>query len=406
MCAGAANLRCRQTARVFAATHPRKSLEWSSLKNRVARLCGPTAGSETNGCPCRASSQRRLLLPKTVLRRHATVLPRLRLRAPLLASILLLIVASPATALAVAVDKYPALQDFIDSMVKRHGFSERGLEDLFTKARIRQDIIRSIETPKEASPWYEYRKLFVTRQSAERGRHFWQANANALSRAQREYGVDPATIVAIIGVETQYGRNTGKYRVLDALTTLTLKHPPRSEFFRGELEAYLLLTRELQIKPLKLRGSYAGAMGVPQFIPTSYRQYAIDFDGDGSRDIIGSVADAIGSVANFLKAHGWQKEGAVIQRLELAEELVAWLEQIRGTPMPPLRYLLGYGILPIPYNGGDPSAGLVRLEGESGPAYHLGYNNFYVITRYNRSRNYAMAVFELSEWIRRLYDAG
>jgi membrane-bound lytic murein transglycosylase B len=352
-----------------------------------------------------ASARRFSQLFKVDFQQLESSAPHKRPCAPVLLLNLVLMVALPVTAFAVSLDAHPELQSFIQAMVTNHGFSERKLNNWFRQTNIQQDIIRAINTPKEALPWYEYRKLFVTKPSANRGQRFWKNNANALSMAQREYGVDPATIVAIIGVETQYGRNTGRYRVLDALTTLTLKHPPRRKFFRSELEAFLLLTRELQTNPLKLRGSYAGAMGVPQFIPSSYRQYAIDFNGDGRRDIIGNVTDAIGSVANFLKAHGWQKGGAVIERLELEEELVVWLEKIKSSPMPPLQYLLGYGILPVQYNDGDPSTALIRLEGESGPVYHLGYNNFYVITRYNRSRNYAMAVFELSEWIRRLYKA-
>ncbi len=365
----------------------------------------PCATPEIQSKKYGASARRFTQLLNVIYQHFESSAPHERPCAPALVLSLVLMVALPVTAFAVSLDAHPELQSFIQAMVTNHGFSERKLNNWFRQTNIQQDIIQAINTPKEALPWYEYRKLFVTKPSANRGQRFWKNNATALSMAQRKYGVDPATIVAIIGVETQYGRNTGRYRVLDALTTLTLKHPPRRKFFRGELEAFLLLTRELQTNPLKLRGSYAGAMGVPQFIPSSYRQYAIDFNGDGRRDIIGNVTDAIGSVANFLKAHGWQKDGAVIERLELEEELVVWLEKIKSSPMPPLQYLLGYGILPVQYNDGDPSTALIRLEGESGPLYHLGYNNFYVITRYNRSRNYAMAVFELSEWIRRLFKA-
>ncbi|MDH3670721.1 MAG: lytic murein transglycosylase B [Gammaproteobacteria bacterium] len=306
--------------------------------------------------------------------------------------------------MAVDIASYPTLQTFIEGIVSKHGISARKLNEWFESATIRQDILRAVDAPKEGLPWYEYRKLFVTEQSALRGKRFWRANATALSNAQREYGVDPATIVAIIGVETQYGRNTGSFRIIDALTTLTLEYERRSDFFRGELEQYLLLVQELNVDPLALRGSYAGAMGVPQFIPSSYREYAIDFDGDGRRDLIGSNADAIGSVANFLLRHGWRKDGAVVEPLQPEKDLTLWFSKLGSIPMLPLRYLLGYGIVPMEYNDKDEPAALITLEEESGPKYHLGHNNFYVITRYNRSQNYAMAVYELSESIRRLYN--
>ncbi len=311
---------------------------------------------------------------------------------------------APARALAVDIAAYPALQTFIEGIVSKHGISATKLDEWFKSARIRQDILRAVNAPKESSPWYEYRKLFVTKQSALRGKRFWQANATTLSNAQREYGVDPATIVAIIGIETQYGRNTGSFRIIDALTTLTLEYPRRSDFFRGELEQYLLLAQELKVDPLALRGSYAGAIGVPQFIPSSYREYAIDFDGDGRRDLIGSKADAIGSVANFLLRHGWRKDGTVVEPLQPEKDLTLWFSKLGSTPMLPLRYLLGYGIVPMEYNEKEEPAALITLEEESGPKYHLGHNNFYVITRYNQSQNYAMAVYELSESIRQLYN--
>lgn len=314
------------------------------------------------------------------------------------------VIFAPVPALAVDIATHPELQTFIEEMASKHGISEKKLKGWFRSAKIRQDILRAVTTPKEGLPWFEYRKLFVTKQSALRGKRFWQANAKALSDAQQEYGVDPATIVAIIGIETQYGRNAGNFRIIDALTTLTFEYPRRSDFFRSELEQYLILVQELKLDPLILRGSYAGAIGIPQFIPSSYREYAIDFDGDGRRDLIGSKADAIGSVANFLLRHGWRQDGAVIEPLQPEKDLTLWFSKLGSTPMLPLRYLLGYGIVPMQYNENEEPAALVTLEEESGPKYHLGHNNFYVITRYNRSQNYAMAVYELSESIRQLYN--
>ncbi|MFQ6021383.1 MAG: lytic murein transglycosylase B [Acidiferrobacterales bacterium] len=311
----------------------------------------------------------------------------------------------PGPTAAVSLSDYPQLRTFVEDMANKHAMAQQQLSQWFERATIRQDILHAINTPKEALPWYEYRKLFVTKQSASRGQRFWLSNADALSRAWQDYGVDPATIVAIVGIETQYGRNPGGFRVMDALTTLMLEYPKRSEFFRRELEEYLLLLQELNMDPFELPGSYAGAIGIPQFIPSSYRQYAIDFDGDGQRNIVRSVADSIGSVANFLKRHGWQKGGGVIEQIRLQGEFAAWLDKLDGKPMPSLRYLVSYGILPMRYNDVDQRAALIRLEDQEGPVYYLGYNNFYVITRYNRSQNYAMAVYELSEWIRRLHKA-
>ncbi len=321
-----------------------------------------------------------------------------------LCSTLLISLSLPGKCLAVNASEYPALQTFVQMMASKHGMSEAELYGWFAQAAIRDDILAAIRAPKEALPWYRYRKLFVTKQSAARGQRFWRANADTLLRAEREYGVDPATIVAILGIETQYGRNLGSHRVLDALTTLMLEYPRRSAFFGRELEEYLLLTRELGVDPLVLRGSYAGAIGVPQFIPSSHRRYAVDFDGDKHIDIVDSAADAIGSVANYFKQHGWQQGGPIIADIKLDGELADWIKQLDHQPITPLKYLITYGILPMEYNNIDQTAALIRLDEEAGPVYHVGYNNFYVITRYNRSRNYAMAVYELSQWIRRLYD--
>ena len=307
---------------------------------------------------------------------------------------------------AVSPGDYPALHTFIQEMSGKHGLAIPDLKRWFDQADIRQDILAAVNAPKEALPWYRYRELFVTKQNAMRGKRFWGANARSLARAEREYGVDPAMIIAILGVETQYGRNLGRHRVMDALTTLMLEYPRRRVFFRRELEEYLLLTRELGINPLTLRGSYAGAIGVPQFIPSSYRRYAVDFDGDERINLVSSTADAIGSVANYFRQHGWERDGLVIADIRLEGELATWIEELDSNPITSLKYLITYGILPLEYNQIDQSAALIRLEEETGPVYRFGYNNFYVITRYNRSRNYAMAVYELSQWIRQVYEQG
>jgi len=314
----------------------------------------------------------------------------------------MLVAASPARAADPA--PLPELADFIHEMARTHGFSERALERQFARVRLRPEIIQAMERPKEALPWYEYRKLFVNDGRAEQGVAFWRRHASLLKRAQKEYGVPPEIVVAILGVETQYGRNRGQWPVLDALTTLMLRYPPRAPFFRQELEQYLLLAREQKLDPLGVKGSYAGAMGMPQFIPSSWRRYAVDFDGDRKRDLLGSEADIIGSVANFLHAHGWRVDAPVADEARVEGTLYFWLEKLGSKPSLPLRQFVRYGVSPPTHRDPDMPAALILLEGEAGPDARIGYNNFYVITRYNRSHRYAMAVHELAERIRRQYQ--
>ena len=211
----------------------------------------------------------------------------------------LALVAAP-RAHALNVDKYPALRSFIADMADRHGYSDPQLRRVFRCARIRPEIIEAMERPKELLPWYEYSNIFLTEENVQRGVRFWKKHAAALTRAREQYGVAPEIVVAIIGVETQFGRNKGNIPILDALATLMLDYPSRSAFFRQELTEFLLLARELDVDPCRFKGSYAGAMGLPQFMPSNYRRYAVDFDGDGKRDILASPEDAIGSVAHYL----------------------------------------------------------------------------------------------------------
>lgn len=304
---------------------------------------------------------------------------------------------------ALNVDDYPALQLFVDEMASKYDFDREQLKGWLSEVRLRDDIIDAVYRPKESLPWYQYRKLFVNDDRANKGVQFWKANEEALFRAGSEFGVPPEIIVAILGVETRYGSQHGRYRVLDSLVTLTLRYPERSEFFRNELAQFLLLARELKVDPLSIKGSYAGAMGAPQFIASSYRRYAVDFDGDTRRNIIGSVEDAIGSVGNFLKQHGWQRGAPIVSDVKLEGSMYTWLENNGPEPRINIRNLSHYGILPVQPIDDRQLAALIMLEDESGPIYRLGYNNFYVITRYNHSKNYSMAVVELSEMIHRLY---
>lgn len=307
------------------------------------------------------------------------------------------------TTFAIDLDKYPGLKPIITTLVKEHGFTETELLDVFGKVEYRDDVIKAINRPGEAQPWHKYRLLFVTEQSANRGIRFWRQNARALIKAQKKYGVPAEIIVAIIGVETRYGRLKGRYKVINALTTLALGYSRRSEFFKKELIEFMLLARETNTDPLKYDGSYAGAMGLPQFMPSSYRKYAVDFNGDKKRDLINSRWDAIGSVANFFIKHGWQTNEPICEDVQIEGQLYAWFEKLGIKPRLSIRHLINAGIFPENDGREDRLVSLIALEGENGPVYRLGYNNFYVITNYNRSRKYAMAVYELSEMLRKKY---
>ncbi|GMQ90947.1 MAG: lytic murein transglycosylase B [Gammaproteobacteria bacterium] len=308
------------------------------------------------------------------------------------------------TTFAIDLDKYPGLKPIITTLVKEHDFTETELLDVFGKVEYRDDIIEAINRPGEAQPWHKYRLLFVTEQSVNRGIRFWRQNARALVKAQKKYGVPAEIIVAIIGVETRYGRLKGRYKVINALTTLALGYPRRGEFFRKELIEFLLLARETNTDPLKYQGSYAGAMGLPQFMPSSYRKYAVDFNGDNKRDLINNRWDAIGSVANFFIKHGWQTNEPICEDVQIEGQLYVWFEKLGIKPRLSIRHLINAGIFPEnDKRREDRLVSLIALEGENGPVYRLGYNNFYVITKYNRSRKYAMAVYELSEMLRKKY---
>jgi membrane-bound lytic murein transglycosylase B len=249
--------------------------------------------------------------------------------------------------------------------------------------------------------WFEYRKIFLTQSRIDGGVQFWRQHENDLRDAARDFGVDPQVIVAIIGVETRYGSNTGRHRVLDALSTLAFDYPPRAPFFSGELEQYLMLAREEHIDLLTTTGSYAGAMGYGQFIPSSYRQYAVDYDGDGRRDLWNSPRDIIGSVANYFHEHGWiaGQPVAVPATVKPGDNTRSILDQ-GYQPHSTLAALRKDGISPQQAQPDDLQAALIQYDQENGPEYWLGFNNFYTITRYNHSPLYAMAVFQLSEEIR------
>ncbi len=308
---------------------------------------------------------------------------------------------SASAAVAQGYANHPAAQALIDEMVRTEGFDQAELETLFAGARRKDSILEAIARPAEKTkPWHEYRDIFVTETRTQQGLEFAKRHAESLQRAERQYGVPAELIVAIIGVETRYGRNKGSYRVIDALATLAFDYPPRSPFFSGELRAFLVMTREQSLPAAELKGSYAGAMGYGQFIPSSYRAYAVDFDDDGVVDIINNPVDAIGSVANYFKRHRWRSGLPVTAPATVGDKARAdWMND-GLKPKRSLAVLATGGIFPTVEMAPDTLATVMQLNGEKGDEYWLGWHNFYVITRYNHSAMYAMAVYQLSEAIR------
>jgi membrane-bound lytic murein transglycosylase B len=308
-----------------------------------------------------------------------------------LAGILLAAAAAVAGA-AESFGERPEVQSFIGELVERHGFDAGKLNRVFARAQ-RLDAALQLILPGERAPWQDYRAQFINETRIARGAAFWKVNRKPLARAERKYGVPAAIIVAILGVETNYGRNMGRYRVVDALATLAFDYPPRASFFRAELEQYLLLARESRVDVFALQGSYAGAIGMPQFMPGSVRRYAVDFDGNGAIDLRRSSADAIGSVANFLREHGWRAGEPVLLRAKLAPDAALFTD---GSLRPRHRLgdLVAAGVALDPAPSSSEALGvLVALEGD----YRVGLQNFYVITRYNRSAYYAAAVADLAD---------
>ncbi len=290
---------------------------------------------------------------------------------------------------------------FIERMVDEHGFEREELEALFAQVDYKDAIIQAMERPAErVRPWHEYRDIFITEQRISQGVEFWRTHREALERAEQQWGVPPEMIVSIIGVETAYGRNKGRWRVMDALSTLAFDYPKRSPFFTRELEQFLILTREQGKEPLELVGSYAGAMGYGQFMPSSYRHYAYDFDGDGLIDIWDNPVDAIGSVANYFAEHGWQPGAQVVSRATVREGFDESVANQGLRPEHTVGELARNGFIAKQALSPELSATAMMLEGKNGMEYWIGLENFYVITRYNHSRLYAMAVYQLGEKIR------
>lgn len=289
---------------------------------------------------------------------------------------------------------------FVDDMVKNHGFTASFVEKQLKRAKVRQPILDAISRPAEKRlTWGEYRKIFIQDSRITGGVKFWKENEDLLKRAEETYGVAPEIIVAIIGVETRYGKFTGKFPVLDALYTLGFHYPPRSKFFRSELGHFLRLAREEKVDPGLPLGSYAGAMGRPQFISSSFRAYAVDFDKDGTRDIWHNNADVIGSVANYFSRHGWKSDAPITQRVKGVNASHKPMIKKGYKPSIALSEVLDSGVKPAPDINKKDKVSLLEMKTAKGYEYWLGLHNFYVITRYNHSPLYAMAVYQLSQEI-------
>ena len=301
--------------------------------------------------------------------------------------------------------QHPKAQEFIKRFAAEHQFDPTELSAILAQAEKKQSILDAIAKPAEKTlTWAEYQDIFLNDKRINQGVEFWQENDQTLMEVSQEFGVPKEIIVAIIGVETYYGRLKGSYRVLDALSTLGFDYPPREKFFAGELEHFLLLAKEQKQDPVKLLGSYAGAMGYGQFIPSSYRAYAIDFDGDEIADIWNNPIDALASVANYFNKHGWRPGGEIVTRAHISDDYDKEILNDKNKPTLTIQELKQKGYIPVTQLGEvNATANALVYDGKYGKEFWLGFDNFYVITRYNRSLLYAMAVYQLSERIKAEY---
>jgi membrane-bound lytic murein transglycosylase B len=303
----------------------------------------------------------------------------------------------PRIARSVDFTQYPALTDMVNEMVANDGFTRAELDVVLKDAKIDQKTLELMDRQYEALPWHKYRKIFINQNRIDAGVKFWKTNQATLDRAYEKYGVPPAVVVALIGIETHYGVRMGSKRVLDSLVTLSAEYPRRSSYFTAELRKFLNITRAENIAPASVVGSFAGAIGIPQFMPSSYEAYSVDFNDNGQRDLVNEVEDAIGSVANYLKSHGWKRNQRIYADVtEPLSESAARMVSRKAKPTHTPEQLLEAGVKFNP-NGSSAKAALLSLKDVQGPRYIVGYKNFYAITRYNTSVNYALAASELAD---------
>jgi membrane-bound lytic murein transglycosylase B len=300
----------------------------------------------------------------------------------------------------------PEIVAFVNTLTEHDGFKAREVRHLLKEARPQPKIIEMMNRPIEkVAPWWQYREHFVTAERINEGVQFWSDHREALERIAAQYQVPPEYLVAILGVETKYGRITGSYRVIDALATLAFDYPPRQHYFAGELEQFLVLAKENQLDPLTTRGSYAGAMGAAQFMPSQYRRYAVDANTDQRRDLWNDWDDILASIANYLREHGWTPGAPVLAEVRLDPaptfQLTGRTLELSDT----VDSLGAHGVKVDVDVPADTPAVLLSAEQPDGPAYRVGFHNFYVITRYNASPRYAMAVYDLAQAIRQRVPA-
>ncbi|HEX4387331.1 MAG TPA: lytic murein transglycosylase B [Steroidobacteraceae bacterium] len=294
--------------------------------------------------------------------------------------------------------KRPEIVSFVNEVVARDGLTRKEVRSLLKAAQPQPKIIDIMNRPLEkVAPWWQYRERFLTPERIDQGVQFLSDHKEALTRISQEYQVPPEYIVAIVGVETFYGRLTGRYRVLDALATLAFDYPPRQKYFRGELAQFLVLAKENKLDPLTLTGSYAGALGVPQFMPSAYRHYAVDADNDTRRDLWGNWDDIFASVANYLRQYGWTPGGAVLSETTIEPDATFKIEPHNLELNETVASLEAQGVKLASEEPPETRALLISAEQADGPSYRVGFHNFYVITRYNNSARYAMAVYELAQ---------
>jgi membrane-bound lytic murein transglycosylase B len=316
--------------------------------------------------------------------------------------------AQPADAAAGGFDlQRPEIVEFVNDVVSRDGLNRKDVRALLKEAQPQPKIIDIMNRPIEkVAPWWEYREHFLTAERISEGTGFWLDHKNSLEQISAQYQVPSEYLVAILGVETRYGRQTGRYRVLDALATLAFDYPPRHSYFRAELEQFLLLAKENQLDPLTATGSYAGAMGAPQFMPSSYRRYAVDANTDQRRDLWGDWDDILASVANYLHEYGWVAGGPVLAETRLEPDPSFQIEPHNLELDQTVESLAAHGVKVEMSVPADTAVVLISAEQRDGPAYRVGFHNFYVITRYNASARYAMAVYELAQAVaQRVHDA-
>ncbi len=294
------------------------------------------------------------------------------------------------------------VQHFINNMVHQHQFKKQELVAVFNDAKLQPQIIESMNAPYEKKDWDTYRNIFLTPQRLQEGLTFWRANQQSLREAEKRYKVPANIIVAILGVETLYGKHQGNYRVIDALSTLAFNYPKRSDFFTKELSEYLLLCREHHINPNQYLGSYAGAIGKPQFMPSSYRYYAADFKNNPKKDLINDDEAVIASVANYFHKHGWELNQGVAQPAKVTGHGIQRINTQYKKAVYSPSVLAHAGIQPLTAAINPPKkAGVIELNTAKGNEYWLAYPNFYVITRYNSSPQYALVVYLLAQHLQR-----